>query len=398
MARKGSEEGREVQPLSPLSNEEIRRYSRQMILPDVGIAGQQRLKAASVLIVGAGGLGSPAALYLAAAGVGRIGIVDHDVVDLSNLHRQILHSTSTVGARKVASARDRMRDVNPNIQVDAYDEAFTSENALRIASPYDVLVDASDNFATRYLSNDLCILLGKPNVYGAVLRFEGQVSVFDARKGPCYRCVFPTPPPHGAVPTCVESGVLGVVPGVIGTLQAVEALKLLLGLGTPLYGTLLVYDALGQSFARVALEKSPGCPVCGERPTITRLIDYDEFCGVPGHGSVPKLVLGPEWEIEPRALKERLDRGETIRIVDVREQGECDLVHIVGSECLPLRTLESRAAELPRDEDIVLVCRGGVRSATALDLLRKAGFTRLKNLRGGILAWAKDVDPSMPIY
>jgi len=285
-----------------------------------------------------------------------------------------------------------MHDVNPLIQIDAYDEPLTSENAVRIASPYDVLIDASDNFPTRYLSNDLCVLLKKPNVYGAVLGFEGQVSVFDARKGPCYRCVFPTPPPPGAVPSCTESGVLGVIPGVVGTLQAVETLKLLLGLGEPLIGTLLIYDALDQSWNRVAVAKATECPVCGKKPTITSLIDYEEFCGAP------PVVLGDEWEISPRELKDLLDRGTKVRIVDVREQGEWNMVHIPGSECIPLRTLEAHVSNLPHDQEIVLVCRVGVRSAHALDLLREAGLTRLKNLRGGILAWAKDVDPTMPTY
>ncbi len=398
MAAKRSREERPTASLSALSNDEIRRYSRQIVLSDIGLEGQRRLKDASVLIIGTGGLGSPATLYLSAAGVGRIGIVDHDTVDVSNLHRQIVHGTSTIGARKVVSARDRMHDVNPLVQVDAYDEPLTSGNAVRIASPYDVVIDASDNFPTRYLSNDLCVLLGKPNVYGAVLGFEGQVSVFDARKGPCYRCVFPTPPPPGAVPSCTESGVLGVIPGVVGTLQAVETLKLLLGLGEPLVGTLLIYDALDQSWNRVSVAKSAECPICGKKPTITSLIDYDEFCGAPGHGIVPRIVLSEEWEISARELKDRLDRADEVRIVDVREHGEWDMVHIPSSECIPLRTLETRAEDLPHDQDIVLICRVGVRSAHALDLLRKAGFTRLKNLRGGILAWAKDVDPTMPTY
>jgi molybdopterin/thiamine biosynthesis adenylyltransferase/rhodanese-related sulfurtransferase len=398
MTKRKSKEEKHLPVFPVLSNDEIRRYSRQIVLPEIGLDGQRRLKSASVLIIGTGGLGSPAALYLAAAGVGRIGVVDHDVVDLSNLHRQILHGTGAVGARKVASARDRMRDLNPLVQVDAYDEALTSENAVRIASPYDVAIDASDNFATRYLSNDLCVLLGKPNVYGAVLGFEGQVSVFDARKGPCYRCVFPTPPPSGTVPSCTEGGVLGVIPGVIGTLQAAETLKLLLDLDAPLVGTLLVYEALAQSFTRVSVAKSPRCPVCGDTPTITHLIDYEEFCGVPGHGSVPHLLLGEEWEIGPRELKESLDRGEPLRLIDVRETGEWNMVRLPGSESIPLRTLESKLADLPHDQDIVLVCRAGVRSARALDLLRKEGFTRLKDLRGGLIAWAKDIDPTMPTY
>ena len=383
---------------APLSNEEIRRYARQIILPEIGMEGQRRLKQASVLLIGAGGLGSPAGLYLAAAGVGRIGVVDFDVVEVSNLHRQVLHGEHSLGLRKVRSARDRMIDLNPAVQVDAYDELLRSENALRIARPYDVIIDGSDNFPTRYLSNDLCVFLGKPNIYGAVFRFEGQVTVFDARVGPCYRCFFPVPPPAGSVPSCVESGVLGVVPGIVGTLQATEALKILLGVGSPLVGRLLVYDALDQSFTELAVAKSPRCPVCGEKPSITSLIDYEEFCGVPGHGSVPPVVLGEEWEISPRVLKTRLDHGEPIRLLDVREPGEWEIVHLVGSQRIPLRELEMRLGELPREEEIVLVCRAGVRSAAALEILRKAGFRRLKNLRGGLLAWASEVDPSLPTY
>ncbi len=398
MGNQGSGDGRGKPSLLSLSNEEIRRYSRQIILPEIGMEGQRRLKLGSALLIGVGGLGSPAGLYLAAAGVGRIGVVDFDVVEVSNLPRQVLHGERSVGTRKVSSARDRIIDLNKAAQVDVYNELLSSQNALRIAAPYDVVIDGSDNFPTRYLSNDLCVLLRKPNVYGAVFRFEGQVSVFDARIGPCYRCLFPVPPPPGTVPTCAEIGVLGVLPGIIGTLQATEALKILLGVGASLAGVLLVYDALDQSFTRLAVAKSPRCPVCGEKPSITSLIDYEEFCGVPGHGSVPPVVLGEEWEIGPRELKARLDHGEPIRLLDVREPGEWGIVHLPGSQRIPLRELETRLGELPREDEIVLICRAGVRSARALEILRKAGFRKLKNLRGGLLAWASEVDPSLPTY
>jgi sulfur-carrier protein adenylyltransferase/sulfurtransferase len=367
-----------------------------MILPDVGLQGQRTLRDASVLVIGTGGLGSPASLYLAAAGVGRIGLVDFDKVDLSNLHRQIVHDTGSIGEPKVLSAQRRIQRLNPEIEVTKHAEAFSSETALRLIESYDVVVDGSDNLATRYLSNDACVLTGKPNIYGAVAQYEGQITVFDARVGPCYRCLFPVPPPPEAVLSCTETGVLGVLPGVIGTMQAAEALKILLGIGAPLAGTLLVYDLLDQSWMRIEISKHPQCAVCGPHPTITSLIDYDESCGGPAPQGISDL--GDEWEISARELKARLDQGEDIRILDVRERGEWALVHLDGSRCVPLAELSGAMDTIPRDVDLCLVCRAGVRSAHALQLLRDAGYTRLKNLRGGILAWAKDVDPTIPTY
>jgi molybdopterin/thiamine biosynthesis adenylyltransferase/rhodanese-related sulfurtransferase len=380
-----------------LSQEEILRYSRHLLIPDVGLEGQRKLKAASVLIVGTGGLGSPVALYLAAAGIGHIGLVDYDVVDRTNLQRQVIHGTSTVGKLKVESARSRLLDLNPDIQVDAYNEAFTSENAMGIAEGYDVVIDGSDNFPTRYLTNDLCVLTGKPNVYGSVYRFDGQVSVFDARRGPCYRCLFPEPPPPGLVPSCAESGVLGILPGTIGTLQATEALKLILGIGEPLIGKLLLYNALDMSFEFVRLHQNPACKVCGEHPTVTELIDYDAFCGVPGHAPETGSA-GAEWDLAPTELDQQVKSGIPLTLVDVREPHELEISHIQGVKNIPLGQLAMRTGELdPRDE-IVLICKAGVRSTRALHILLGAGFHHLHNLEGGMNAWAKEVDPSQPVY
>ncbi len=385
-------------PMLPtLSHEEILRYSRHLLIPDVGLEGQRKLKAASVLIIGTGGLGSPVALYLAAAGVGHIGLVDFDVVDRTNLQRQVIHGTSTVGKLKVESARKRMLDLNPDIQVDTYNEAFTSSNAIEIAKPYDLIVDGSDNFPTRYLTNDLCVLTGKPNVYGSVYRFEGQVSVFDARVGPCYRCLFPDPPPPGLVPSCAESGILGILPGTIGTLQATEAIKLILGTGEPLIGRLLLYNAQDMSFEFVRLHKNPKCRVCGEHPTVTALIDYDQFCGVPGH-TTESGSAGEEWDITPSELAEQLRAGVELDLVDVREPHELEISRIEGARVIPLGQLASRTNELKQNDDIVLICKAGVRSTRALHILLGAGFQRLHNLKGGMNAWAKEVDPSQPIY
>jgi adenylyltransferase/sulfurtransferase len=367
--------------LPNLSHEEILRYSRHLLIPDVGLDGQRKLKAASVLIIGTGGLGSPVALYLAAAGVGHIGLVDYDVVDLTNLQRQVIHGTSTVGKLKVESARQRLLDLNPDIQVEAYNLPFTSDNAMEIAAPYDLIIDGSDNFPTRYLTNDLCVLTGKPNVYGSVYRFEGQVSVFDARKGPCYRCLFPDPPPYGLVPTCEESGVFGVVPGTIGTLQATEALKLILGVEEPLIGRLLLYNAREMSFEFVKLRKNPGCKVCGVNPTVTELIDYDLFCGVPGR-IVESGSAGEDWDITPHALARELNAGVSLKLVDVREPHELEISHIEGSQVIPLGQLASRLSELDPNDEILL----------------GAGFRKLHSLKGGVNAWAKDIDPSQPIY
>jgi molybdopterin/thiamine biosynthesis adenylyltransferase/rhodanese-related sulfurtransferase len=380
-----------------LTPEEILRYSRHLLIPEVGLEGQRRLKRASVLVIGAGGLGSPVGLYLAAAGVGRIGLVDYDVVDASNLQRQIVHGTSSLGQRKVASARRRLLDLNPDIHVVAYDEPFTSANAMRIAEGYEVIVDASDNFPTRYLSNDLCVLTGKPNVFGAIFRFDGQASVFDACRGPCYRCLFPQPPPPGSVPTCAEGGVFGVLPGVIGAIQATEALKLLLGIGETLIGRLLLYDALGMTFDTVKLKKNPRCKACGEYPEITELIDYAEFCGVPGIEH-PYSSEETGQEIEPQELAERLRSSTPPRLIDVREPHELEIARIQGAVNIPLGMLAARLSELDSAEESVVFCRSGVRSAHALELMASAGFRRVKNLRGGINAWAREVDPDLRIY
>ncbi|NJD58140.1 MAG: molybdenum cofactor biosynthesis protein MoeB [Anaerolineales bacterium] len=383
--------------LPDLSHEEILRYSRHLLIPDVGLDGQRKLKVASVLIIGTGGLGSPAALYLAAAGIGHIGLVDYDVVDRTNLQRQVIHGTSTVGKLKVESARDRMHDLNPDIQVDIYNEVFTSTNAEGIAEPYDLIIDGSDNFPTRYLTNDLCVLTRKPNIYGSVYRFEGQVSVFDARVGPCYRCLFPEPPPPGLVPSCAESGVLGVLPGTIGTLQATEALKLLLGTGEPLIGRLLLYNAQDMSFEFVKLRKNPACKVCGEHPSVTALIDYDAFCGVPGH-QVETGSAGEQWDISPRELSARLNSGASLCLVDVREPHELQISRIEGVRNFPLGQLATRGNELDPQDDIVLICKAGVRSTRALHILLGLGFRKLHNLQGGMNAWVKDIDPRQPIY
>jgi molybdopterin/thiamine biosynthesis adenylyltransferase/rhodanese-related sulfurtransferase len=381
------------QSLNGFDHQEIRRYSRHLLLPEVGLEGQQKLKAASVLVIGAGGLGSPVALYLAAAGVGRIGLVDFDVVEYSNLQRQIIHGTGDVGRPKLDSARDRILDVNPNVEVILHERAIDSSNALAIIGDYDVVVDGTDNFPTRYLTNDACVLLGKPNVYGSIFRFEGQASVFDAERGPCYRCLFPEPPPPGLVPSCAEGGVLGVLPGVIGTIQATEALKLILGEGEPLIGRLLLYDALGMTFDEVRLRKDPDCPVCGEQPTVTELIDYVQFCGLD-----PAEMLEPSWEITAVELQNKLENGERPVLLDVREPHEWDIAHLEGARLIPQGDLPARMHELDSADEIVLYCRSGERSGRALNLLRDAGFLKLKNLQGGINAWARTVDPSMPQY
>jgi molybdopterin/thiamine biosynthesis adenylyltransferase/rhodanese-related sulfurtransferase len=383
--------------LLELSHEEIHRYSRHLLIPEVGLEGQKKLKAASVLVIGTGGLGSPVALYLAAAGIGRIGLVDYDVVDYSNLQRQIIHGMSTLDELKVESARKRMLDINPDIEVDVYNELFTSENAFRIAEPYDVIIDGTDNFPTRYLSNDLAVLTGKPNVYGSIFRFDGQVSVFDGKQGPCYRCIFPEPPPPGLVPSCAEGGVLGVLPGTIGTLQATEAIKLILGIGEPLIGKLLLYNALDMSFDFVKLRKNPNCKVCGENPEITELIDYEEFCGMPMHDH-DEGSAGEDWDITAPELAERLKQGNGLKIIDVREPHELEISHIEGATLIPLGQLASRMHELDSAEEIVLMCKVGTRSVRALDVLYSAGFRKMKNLKGGINAWAREVDPSLPIY
>ena len=380
-----------------LTREEIGRYSRHLIMPEVGLSGQKRLKAASVLLIGTGGLGSPLGMYLAAAGIGKIGLVDYDVVDASNLQRQVIHGTASLGKLKVESAKARLLDINPDIEVVTYNEPFTSENALDIARPYDVIIDGTDNFPTRYLTNDVCVLLGKPNVYGSIFRFEGQASVFYAKEGPCYRCLFPEPPPPGLVPSCAEGGVLGVLPGTIGTIQATEAIKLILGVGQPLIGRLLLYDALGMTLEEVKLRKNPRCLICSENAPIKELIDYEEFCGVPGHDHDDESA-GAGWDITPKELQARLAEGNHLRIIDVREPHEWEISHIEGAQLIPLGTLAARMNELDSAEDIVLMCKSGSRSARALELLRTAGFRKLKNLKGGVNGWAREVDTTLPTY
>ena len=381
--------------LPDLTQEEVSRYSRHLLIPEVGMEGQRKLKAASVLLVGTGGLGSPLGLYLAAAGVGRIGIVDYDVVDESNLQRQVMHDTSRVGMLKVESARRRMLDLNPDITVEAYNEVFSSENAYRISEGYDILVDGTDNFPTRYLINDLSVLTGRPYVYGSIFRFEGQVSVFDARTGPCYRCLFPDPPPPGAVPTCAEGGVFGVLPGTVGTLQGTEVIKLILGIGETMAGRLLLYDALDMTFHTVQLRKNPNCKVCGPTPTVTELIDYEQFCGVPTRGNhVPQGIP----EMTPQELAQRMRESDSLVVVDVREPVEQQISVLPGAYNIPLGELPLRLGEIDREKVVVLYCRSGVRSAQAAELLLKHGFEKVKNLSGGINAWAQAVDPKMRVY
>lgn len=389
--------------LPQLTNEEIKRYSRHLIMPEVGVDGQRRLKAGSVLCVGAGGLGSPAAMYLAAAGVGRIGIVDFDVVDYSNLQRQIIHGTSSIGKTKLQSAKERLLDINPHIQVDTYETALSSDNALELFAPYDVILDGTDNFPTRYLTNDACVLLGKPNAYGSIFRFEGQASVFGAKDGPCYRCLYPEPPPPGLVPSCAEGGVLGVLPGVIGVIQATETIKLLTGIGEPLIGRFLIYDALRMKFRELKLRRDPDCPVCGTNPTVTKLIDYQEFCGmrpnVEQEAADAAAAAGKSaTEISALELKARLDRGDKLVIVDVREPHEYQINRIPGSVLIPLGEIPRRYAELDQDAELVMQCKMGGRSAKAADYLRTVGFKKVLNLTGGILDWVDKVDPSQPKY
>ena len=378
-----------------LSNDEIARYSRHLIMPEVALDGQKKLKAARVLTVGTGGLGSPLALYLAAAGIGTLGIVDFDVVDESNLQRQIIHGTSDVGRPKVESARDKIKDINPNVEVVVHEEALTSENALSIFADYDVIVDGTDNFPTRYLVNDACVLLGKPNVYGSIFRFEGQASVFWAEEGPCYRCLYPEPPPPGLVPSCAEGGVLGILPGAIGVVQATEAVKLILGIGEPLIGRLMLYDALGMSFREMKLRKDPGCPICGENPTVTELIDYEEFCGIPQANAAEEKNGVPEITVSE--LKSKLDNGEPINVLDVREPHEYEVANI-GVKLVPLGELPQRLAEFDRDENFAVHCKTGGRSARAVKLLQDAGFGNVYNVKGGITAWSEEIDPSVPKY
>jgi len=387
----------EAQPVE-LSPEEVRRYSRHLIMPEVGLEGQKRLKQARVLLVGAGGLGSPAALYLAAAGVGTLGLVDFDTVEFSNLQRQIIHGTSDVGRSKLESARERLLDVNPATNVEGHQVRLSSENALEVLSEYDIVVDGTDNFPTRYLINDACVLLGKPNVYGSIFRFEGQASVFWAEEGPCYRCLYQEPPPPGLVPSCAEGGVLGVLPGIVGALQANETIKLIIGAGETLVGRLLLFDALKMRFRELRLRKDPDCPICGERPTIHELIDYDAFCGVPQAEEEQRRMQDEIPVITATELSERLQRGDRLQLIDVREPHEWRLCHLEGAELIPLRSLPSRLSELDSADEFVLYCRTGSRSADAVRMLREAGFRKASNLAGGIHAWSDEVDPSFPKY
>jgi adenylyltransferase/sulfurtransferase len=414
-------------PEPALSKEEIARYSRHLIMPEVTMEGQKRLKSGSVLLVGAGGLGSPMGLYLAAAGVGRIGIIDFDVVDHSNLQRQVLHGTSDVGGPKLESARKRLSDINPHVEIVTYDTRLTSENALELFRDFDVIADGTDNFPTRYLVNDACVLLGKPNVYGSIFRFEGQASVFHAEKGPCYRCLYPEPPPPGLVPSCAEGGVLGILPGVIGVIQATEAVKILLGAGESLVGRLLLYDALKMSFRELKLRKNPDCPICGENRTIHELIDYEEFCGVPGaqtdeetNREVQRMVeemlrrvdrgAGPERaihesevvlpvDLSPPELERRIASGDnSFVLLDVRDAHEAQICQLPGSTLIPMNEIPSRFRELDPEKETVCYCKVGARSAQVAAFLAHQGFKKTRNLVGGILAWAEGVDPDMPVY
>ena len=386
--------------LPALSQEEIKRYSRHLIMPEMGMDAQRKLKAASVLCIGAGGLGSPAAMYLAAAGIGRLGIVDFDVVDYSNLQRQIIHTTDDVGIPKLTSASNKVKAMNPHVEVVGYETALSSENALDLFKDYDVILDGTDNFPTRYLVNDACVLTGKPNAYGSIFRFEGQASVFATKDGPCYRCLYPEPPPPGLVPSCAEGGVLGVLPGIIGVIQATEAVKVILGIGEPLIGRFLIYDALRMKFRELKLRKDPDCPVCGTHRTVTKLIDYEQFCGVRPEPQVAQATGAAvnEWEIDSVELKRRLDAGDKLFILDVREPNEYQINKIQGSTLIPLGELPRRYQELPKDVEIITQCKMGGRSAKAQDFLKSVGFTKVKNLKGGILDWIDKVDPSQPKY
>lgn len=386
-----------MQPILPgLTRDEILRYSRHLLIPEIGLEGQRKLKGLSALIVGTGGLGSPVSLYLAAAGIGRIGLVDYDVVDATNLQRQVIHGTSTVGKLKVESAKAKLLDLNPDVEVEVYNEPFTSENALEIARDYDILLDGTDNFPTRYLTNDVAVFLGKPNIYASIYRFDGQVSVFYAKEGPCYRCLFPEPPPPGLVPSCAEGGVLGVLPGTVGTLQATEALKVLLGIGEPLIGKLLMYNALDMSFDFVKLKKNPNCRVCGPNADIKELIDYEAFCGVPSHDH-DEGSAGEGRDISAPELATRLQSNH-VKLLDVREPHELEISALPNAVNIPLGTLAGRLSELDSAEDMVVFCKSGSRSTRALELLASAGFKKVKNLKGGINAWAKEVDQKLPIY
>jgi len=384
----------EVKPEAVLSNDEILRYSRHLIMPEVGMEGQQKLKAARVLCVGTGGLGSPLTLYLTAAGVGTLGIVDFDVVDYTNLQRQIIHTTDDVGRKKLDSAADKLKAINPYLNLRTFDTKLTSANAMELFRDFDIIADGTDNFPTRYLVNDACVLTGKPNVYGSIFRFEGQASVFATKEGPCYRCLYPEPPPPGLVPSCAEGGVLGILPGLVGVIQATETIKLILGQGDPLIGRLLLVDALGMKFRELRLRKNPDCPACGKNPTVKELIDYNEFCGIRGEESTTANDI-PAITVED--LKRKLDAKDDIFILDVREPHEYQICHLNGY-LIPVGDLPKRVNELDSSREIIAHCRSGVRSAKAVNFLRRAGFQKVYNLTGGILAWADRIDPKMPKY
>jgi adenylyltransferase/sulfurtransferase len=378
-----------------LSKDEILRYSRHLIMPEVGMDGQLKLKKASVLLVGTGGLGAPLGMYLAAAGIGRIGLVDFDVVDYTNLQRQVIHGTKDVGRPKIDSAIETMSDINPFVKLERHETALTSENALDIIRDYDLVVDGTDNFPTRYLVNDACVLLNKPNVYGSIFRFEGQATVFAYEGGPCYRCLYPEPPPPGLVPSCAEGGVLGILPGVIGLIQATEAVKLILATGTTLVGRLMLYDALNMKFRELKLRKNPECPICGDHRTIHELIDYQQFCGIPAHEPEPVIDLS---EIDPVDVKKKIDRGDKFILIDVREPHEYQINRIPTSRLIPLGTLPKALPELDPNAEYVMQCKSGARSGKATDFLRQAGFKNVRNMKGGILAWSDKVDPTVPKY
>ena len=380
-----------------LSREEIRRYSRHLIMPEVGIQGQRKLKAASVLLIGTGGLGSPLGLYLTSAGVGRIGLVDFDVVDFTNLQRQVLYTAADVGRPKLEAAKERLTAINPSVAIETHEERLTSENALGILQGYDIVIDGTDNFPTRYLVNDACVLLKKPNVYGSIFRFEGQASVFDASRGPCYRCLYPEPPPPGLVPSCAEGGVLGILPGIIGVIQATEAVKLILGSGEPLIGRLLLFNALKMRFRELKLRKNPDCPVCGTHPTVKQLIDYEAFCGLR-RGDEGLSAAGGEWEISAHELKALLKGSKPLKLIDVREPHEYEICHIEGAQLIPSSEFVQRIGELDSADEMILYCHKGIRSHNALELLKSAGFKKIKSLKGGVDAWAEAVDPEMPRY
>jgi molybdopterin/thiamine biosynthesis adenylyltransferase/rhodanese-related sulfurtransferase len=395
--RAGGEKVIEVAEEVTLGKDEILRYSRHLIMPEVGMEGQLKLKKASVLLVGTGGLGAPLGMYLAAAGVGRIGLVDFDVVDFTNLQRQVIHGTKDVGKKKLDSAIETMSDINPFVQLERHEVALTSENAMDIIRNYDIVVDGTDNFPTRYLVNDACVLLNKPNVYGSIFRFEGQATVFAYEGGPCYRCLYPEPPPPGLVPSCAEGGVLGILPGIIGLIQATETVKLILGIGDPLVGRLMLYDALGMKFREMKLRKNPECPICGDHRTIHELIDYQQFCGMP-NVEAPAEAVETTGDIEPVEVKAKLDRKDNFTLIDVREPHEFQICRIPGSTLIPLGDLPKRLGELNPNDEFVMHCKSGVRSGKAVDLMKQSGFRKVRNMKGGILAWSDKVDPTVPKY